>query len=208
MNERPLLVACDVAYDSLGATGAAVWFRPWRAPAPLGELLRRYPPAAPYRSGRLFERELPVLLPLLEGVPRPWGALIVDGYVWLDHSGSPGLGGHLFAALGGHTPVVGVAKRYRPGAPAAAVWRGRSRRPLWVSAAGVDAGWAADRVGEMHGPFRVPTLLRRVDVLARQGVARCSRLRGGCGGEEQAAVGGSVGGRETAKDDGEVGGKL
>jgi len=162
-------VACDAAYGGAQAVAAAVWCAGWTAPQPLGWACRPFVPPAPYSSGRLYERELPGLLAVLEGVPRPWAAVVVDGYVWLDAASRPGLGGHLFAALGGQTPVVGVAKRVRPGAPAIPVWRGRSRRPLWVSTAGVGAAWAAVQVQAMHGSFRTPTLLRLADALARRG---------------------------------------
>ena len=45
--------------------------------------------------------------------------------------------------------------------------RGRrgSRKPLYVSAAGCGLQDAADRVLRMHGPHRIPTLVRRADQL-------------------------------------------
>jgi deoxyribonuclease V len=63
-----------------------------------------------------------------------------------------------------------VAKSHSAGVQVARpVVRGTSRRPLWVTAAGIGPDTAADRVRGMHGPFRVPTLLKRVDHLCRQG---------------------------------------
>jgi deoxyribonuclease V len=47
------------------------------------------------------------------------------------------------------------------------VQRGHSRRPLYVSAAGIDAETAARYIQDMHGTYRLPTLLRRVDQLCR-----------------------------------------
>jgi len=47
------------------------------------------------------------------------------------------------------------------------VLRGDSRRPLYVTAAGLDPAAAALHVRSMHGPFRIPTLLKRVDQLCR-----------------------------------------
>jgi deoxyribonuclease V len=40
-------------------------------------------------------------------------------------------------------------------------------RPLHVTALGLDAADAAARVAAMHGPYRLPTLLKRADQLAR-----------------------------------------
>jgi deoxyribonuclease V len=47
------------------------------------------------------------------------------------------------------------------------VVRGASARPLHVSAIGIDPREAAARVRAMHGPYRIPTLIRRADALAR-----------------------------------------
>ena len=49
------------------------------------------------------------------------------------------------------------------------VLRGRSARPLYITAAGMPVKEAADLVIHMAGPFRRPDALRRVDVLARTG---------------------------------------
>lgn len=167
------MMAClDVAYSLAGTVAACVTFEAWSDGTPTNELVWYGPPAAPYRRGRLFERELPPLVAVLEALQPPPSLVIVDAYVWLDEGKTPGLGGHLFRALGGATVVMGVAKRPFAGAPAIPVRRGRSRRPLWVSAAGVEPGWAAERIAAMHGSFRLPTLVQRADWLAREGLVR------------------------------------
>jgi deoxyribonuclease V len=90
---------------------------------------------------------------------------VVDGYVWLG-GGKPGLGAHLHAAIAG--VVVGVAKtRYSPATDAIAICRGKSRSPLFVSAVRLPVEEAANYVMQMDGPYRVPTLLKQVDALAR-----------------------------------------
>jgi deoxyribonuclease V len=65
--------------------------------------------------------------------------------------------------------VIGVAKSLFPGAPATPLLRGDSQRPLYVSATGVDLASAADNIRRMHGPHRLPTLLKQVDGLCRAG---------------------------------------
>lgn len=96
--------------------------------------------------------------------PRP-DIVVIDGYVWLG-DGKPGLGAHLHAAIGGI--VVGVAKtRFVSATDALEVCRGGSQSPLFVSAIGMKVEDAAKRVAQMHGPYRVPTLLKQVDTLAR-----------------------------------------
>jgi deoxyribonuclease V len=45
--------------------------------------------------------------------------------------------------------------------------RGISRQPLFVTTIGTDVAAAAAAVLGMHGAHRIPTLLKRVDRLAR-----------------------------------------
>jgi deoxyribonuclease V len=158
--------AVDVAYADAGARVAAVLFGGWDAEAPTVEKVRDLggEAALPYEPGAFYKRELPCLLAVLEELPRPIECVVIDGYVWLGPE-RPGLGARLHEAV--KLPVVGVAKTEFRGAPAVQVVRGESKRPLFVTAVGVDVAAAAEAVGRMHGVYRVPTLLRRVDQLAR-----------------------------------------
>ncbi|GAB4087242.1 endonuclease V [Myceligenerans cantabricum] len=126
---------------------------------------------AEYRPGNFYERELPPLRSLLSGSgARPLDLLVVDGYVTLDPDGRPGLGAHVHTE--GLAPVViGVAKtRFRAATHAIDVVRGTtSKRPLFVTAAGMALDHAADLVGQMAGSARYPDALRKVDRLARSG---------------------------------------
>lgn len=57
-----------------------------------------------------------------------------------------------------------MAKTRYPGATLALeLQRGISRAPLYITAAGMDVTEAAQHIAEMHGPYRIPTLLKRVD---------------------------------------------
>jgi deoxyribonuclease V len=98
--------------------------------------------------------------------------ILIDGYVMLGDR--PGLGQHLFEFLSGKIPVIGVAKSKFGGSSALEVFRGVSKRPLYVTSAGVDPHEASERIRLMYGAHRVPVLLKRVDLLAR-GIIRCSR---------------------------------
>jgi len=162
-----MLACLDATYTGEQASAACLLFEDWGDSDPVLELVHSYPAPEPYRSGLLYRRELPSLLVVLRAAPSTPALLIVDGYVWLDSDLRPGLGGHLYAALARETPVVGVAKRSFRGAPAIPVLRGRSSRPLFVSAAGAEPEWAATKISQMHGRFRIPTLLKRVDRLSR-----------------------------------------
>jgi deoxyribonuclease V len=103
----------------------------------------------------------------LKSLPVTPDIIIVDGYVWLDDDGRPGLGAKLYQALDRKTTIVGIAKTRFSSAPGVEVLRGKSTRPLYVTAAGLSEQMAADYLCEMHGKYRIPTILKRADQLAR-----------------------------------------
>lgn len=123
------------------------------------------PVLARYQPGEFWRRELPPLRVVFQGVAG-LALIVIDGYVDLDPDGRPGLGARVHAEFG--VPVIGVAKTYFRGAVhAAAVCRGRSARPLYVTAAGMTAADAAAMVARMAGPHRIPDALRLADRLSR-----------------------------------------
>jgi deoxyribonuclease V len=159
--------AVDVQYsDDGGARAALVVAEDATFSAVIEERTVLVERVAEYRPGKFYERELPPLRQVLSGVA-PLDLLIVDGYVDLDPAGSPGLGAHVADA--GLAPVVlGVAKtRFQAATHAAEVLRGKSARPLYVTASGMALDAAADLVRAMTGDARFPDALRRVDRLAR-----------------------------------------
>ena len=164
--EEVLIVAVDVDYRDSLAVAAGVWFRGWLASEAETEAVAAFREVAPYQSGELYRRELPCLLRVLEGGPAA-DVVVVDGYVWLG-PGRAGLGAHLHAALGGRTAVVGVAKKpFLEDTTAVEVYRGSSGSPLYVTAEGIGLAEAARCVAWMDGPYRIPSLLKRADRLAR-----------------------------------------
>jgi deoxyribonuclease V len=164
------MFACvDVDYRAAGAVAACVLFRRWADADGSAELVEPIAEAQPYEPGQFYRRELPCLLSVLGKTNEPLKTIVVDGYVWLRDENSPGLGAHLYEALGRAVPVIGVAKtRFQSAGAAREVLRGDSQKPLYVSAAGIDPDKAARHIREMHGRFRVPTLLKRVDQLCRR----------------------------------------
>jgi deoxyribonuclease V len=169
---KNILAAVDVAYNDLAANAACILFERWEAMCPYDAYSRWSASPRPYISGRFHQRELPCLLGVLELLPEPPAVVVVDGFVWLGADGKPGLGAHLYEALGNRTAVIGVAKnRYRDSLLAKPVLRGQSSRPLWVTAAGMDVEEAARFLRLMHGGSRIPTLLQIVDARARRGSA-------------------------------------
>lgn len=96
--------------------------------------------------------------------------IVIDGYVTLGDK--PGLGMRLWDTIGQATPIIGVAKTRFEGAVASEVFRGQSELPLHVTVAGIALSEATASVSTMAGDFRIPTLLKRVDRLARDELGR------------------------------------
>lgn len=166
------MIAClDVDYRDPGAVAAGLWFSHWSDRAGAAEVVLPIARVEPYQPGQFYRRELPCLLAVLRAGP-PVEIVLVDGYVWLGGEEHPGLGAHLYRALDQNTAVIGVAKTsYREAGPGSCqeIRRGGSQAPLYITAAGIDLAAAADHVLRMHGPHRIPTLLKRVDQLCRRG---------------------------------------
>jgi deoxyribonuclease V len=161
------ILLTDVAYTDPTALAAGLIIDHWAAAQPTSRHTATIPQVAPYTPGSFFERELPCLLALLDGLDAPPTCIVVDGHAWLA-TGRPGLGAHLHVALDARIPVVGVAKnRFAANDLAEEVFRGDSTRPLYVTACGLPHAEAAAFVRQMHGPYRVPTILQMVDALSR-----------------------------------------
>lgn len=168
---NPQIACTDVFYmdDHDEANAACVMFAAWDSKKETCSFTERVHGIAPYEPGNFYKRELPCLLALFKKAPAPLSAVIVDGLVWLDAEGKPGLGAHLFEALGRTTPVIGVAKTsFMGGEFTAQILRGNSSRPLYVNAAGIDNTTAAGWVHQMFGPHRLPKFLKDVDSLCRK----------------------------------------
>jgi deoxyribonuclease V len=162
-----MIAAFDVHYLEDGrASAAAVLFSDYGDAEPAAAYTQFLPGAADYISGEFYRRELPCILALLKQINKAPDEMVVDGYVMLGNR--PGLGQHLFESFDGRIPVIGVAKSKFEGSSGAMVFRAESIRPLYVTSAGVEQEKASERIRTMHGVHRVPTLLRRVHLLARE----------------------------------------
>lgn len=163
-----MIVAVDVHYSKNDAVAVGVLFQNWADAEVLKEVVVSISPIAEYQPGEFYRRELPCVMALLDQLKVEPGYLIVDGHVYLDDSHKPGLGKHLYDALQGKVPVIGVAKRrFRDTPSDSAIFRGKSNRALYVTAAGLDRTAAKGFILQMHGRYRLPTMLRRADQLSR-----------------------------------------
>lgn len=164
-----MIAFTDVHYADTSALAACVVASDWADVKPFTSVTARVSPIAEYEPGAFYKRELPCLLTVLERAPK-FTHVVIDGYVWLDNAHTPGLGAHLYEALGRSTPVIGVAKTaFRGSEMALRLARPGTEKPLFVTSIGLEAQVALQHLQRLHGPYRIPTMLKRVDQLSRGG---------------------------------------
>lgn len=164
-----MILAIDVDYRDNSASVGGVAFEHWDDAKESGAYKSHLSDIDSYVPGQFYRRELPCILKLLEEHDLHPSYIIVDGFVYLDGGSEPGLGKYLYDALKGHVAVIGVAKTPFKGIlDECKVYRGMSKKPLYVTAAGMSLGKAKEHVKSMHGKFRLPYLLKKVDQLCSE----------------------------------------
>ncbi|MBI1226336.1 MAG: endonuclease V [Bacteroidetes bacterium] len=165
-----MIYAFDTFYEGLNAKTVCIGFEEWTSTDYNFLQQESLEIQSEYISGEFYKRELPCILSLLGKMTlSPSDMLIIDGYVYLDDYGKLGLGGHLNHSLDGKIPVIGVAKtnfatifeRKKE------ILRGKSQKPIYVTSIGIDLSLAAELVGQMAGIFRMPDLLKKLDLLTK-----------------------------------------
>lgn len=166
------MFACvDVHYKPDRAQVACLTFDAWQNAAPKSKYAIVIKNVEEYVPGQFYKRELPCILKILDKVRETIKVLVIDGYVWLDAKRTPGLGAHLYNALHGQVKIIGVAKSaFKDASLAKKVFRGGSRKPLFVTSVGISPAFAASNIQKMRGTHRIPTLLKLVDQLSRSGI--------------------------------------
>ena len=163
-----MLACIDVHYYNNHAVAACVSFNNWTDSNPSSQISTTIKDIAPYIPGQFYLRELPCILEVLKLVTKDPEAILIDGHVWLDDNKSPGLGAHLYYNLNQKIPIIGIAKNpFKQSKIANEVIRGNSKKPLYVTTAGIDQKIAVANITKMHGKYRIPTLLKIVDQLSR-----------------------------------------
>jgi len=160
----------DSYYTDTEANTACVGISHWDSTTHAVVLSRKTVVSSDYISGQFYKRELPGILQIIsELVLQPGDIIVIDGYVYLDDQLSNGLGGYLYEELGRSVPVLGVAKnKYRTLDRAyREVHRGKSSKPLFITAAGIDLDDAVAHLQQMAGAYRLPDMLKLADMLSK-----------------------------------------
>ena len=154
----------DVDYRDTYAITAGILFKDIKSEETLKETVVKVEEVQPYQSGQFYKRELPCLTKLIDSLEELPSVFIVDSYVLLDSHGTPGLGAYLYEHYNKVVPVIGVAKNnFKDNQVASEVLRGESKTPLYVTSLGINQKEAAKLIKSMHGNYRFPTLLKKVD---------------------------------------------
>jgi len=160
-------LAVAVHFEGAQATVAAAAFDAWDAAEPMKTYVSPIDHLDKAVRGELDLREVACVMQLLREHNLAPELIVIDGFVHLDDE-TPGVGQHLYQALGGAVPIVGVSKKRLPGLSAQfEVLREDEAPPLVVTCAGLDIGAAKVRLRSMHGRKRVPTLMKLVARLAK-----------------------------------------
>jgi len=162
-------LAVDVDYRENTAHIAGVAFAAWEDAEPSATYSSELSDIEAYEPGSFYKRELPCILKLLDEHVLMPECIVIDGFVYLDGCDEPGLGKHLYNALGGKVTIIGVAKRPFKSTPKSCeVYRGQSAKPLYVTSEGIPFDIAKAHVSSMYGDFRIPDILKKADQLCRQ----------------------------------------
>jgi deoxyribonuclease V len=166
-----MILAFDTYYFENKAKTVCLEFADWDDKIPSNIFFEMKDDVSDYESGAFYKRELPCILSLLNKIkPDDNMIIVVDGFVFLDDEYKPGLGAHLYNALEQRIPVIGVAKTNFAQIHnlKREVYRGESRKPLYVTSVGIKPDEASIFVKSMYGQYRIPNLLQQLDSLTKE----------------------------------------
>lgn len=166
-----MILAIDVYYEEDKYKAVGICFKDWKDINPSKVYIKEVPlekDIQEYIPGQFYKRELQPVLSIVQLYQKEEKEypeiIVVDGFVTLKNNEgeeSKGLGEKLKESLNNpNIKVVGVAKnKYgRCDEISGLVYRGKSRRPLYVQPPEY-----AQKIQEMKGEYRIPTLLKRLD---------------------------------------------
>ncbi|WP_026715321.1 endonuclease V [Flavobacterium daejeonense] len=165
-----MILAIDVYYKEKDAKVVAVLFNP-EDETPQSIVIDQISGIEDYVSGEFYKRELPCIESILQKVNlNDIEAVIIDGHIYVDDNGTFGLGGYTWESLDRKIPVIGVAKTsfFRNKKTVKEVYRGESKKPLYVSSIGIDLDFASNLIKNMKGEYRIPVILKELDRITKE----------------------------------------
>ena len=166
-----MILAFDTYYFQDKARTVCLQFETWEDKQSYKIYTETADKVEEYTSGEFYKRELPCILSLIDKIEiHKIEAIVVDGFVILDDEKKPGLGAFLYTRLEEKIPIIGVAKNnfLKIKKEKRKVYRGISKKPLYVTSIGINVDIAAEKIKSMDGEFRMPTLLKQLDRLTKE----------------------------------------
>lgn len=164
-----MILALDVHYREEETKAVGVIFH-WEDAVPQDVIIEYIDDVEGYIPGQFYKRELPCLMKIIEKVNIDnVEVIIVDGHIYVDNDGNYGLGGKLYEELGNQFPIIGVAKTpfHTNKQTVTEIKRGKSDNPLYVSAIGMELSTASQKILDMSGDFRIPSILKILDQITK-----------------------------------------
>ncbi len=165
-----MILAFDTYYYDNKAKTVCIKFVEWTDNAPIKIYTEITDQIEEYESGAFYKRELPCITNLLKKIDiEKISVIVVDSFVILDDNGKLGLGGYLYEYLGKQIQIIGVAKTNfaQNNINKREIYRGQSKKPLYITALGMDLDLASTKIKSMDGEFRIPTLLKQLDTMTK-----------------------------------------
>ncbi|WP_262494690.1 endonuclease V [Flavobacterium davisii] len=167
--KRNMILAIDVYYINEIAKSVGVLFD-WKDIHPQEVIIDIKEGVAEYVPGEFYKRELPCIEALLKKIPlEKIKIIIIDGHIYVDDSLKYGLGGYVWELLEKKIPIIGVAKNafHSNTSTVVPLYRGESKKPLYVSAIGMEITEAVTHLQNMQGDFRIPSILKELDTITK-----------------------------------------
>jgi len=161
-----MILAVDVYYYKNKAKVVGVLFKDWKDSQPFDVKSIYVNEIAPYESGSFYKRELPCIISLLNNIDLTGiEFIVVDSFVYINDDKKLGLAGYLYEYFNGKIAVIGVAKNsfHLNEKNVKKVYRGKSKKPLYISSIGRNLSSAVLFISSMFGDYRFPTLLKTLD---------------------------------------------
>lgn len=156
----------DVGYQGNQAKVVGGFFENWFDDSLIRLSSKIVENVADYVPGEFYKRELPCILNYLSDVNLDEIELIIiDGFIYLDNDEKKGLGAYLYERLAEKIPLIGAAKSkfHNNEQYVEEIFRGESKKALYVSAIGIELPEASLLIENMFGKFRLPDLIKQVD---------------------------------------------
>lgn len=166
-----MILAFDTYYYDNKAKTVALLFKNWEDAHEQNVYSEILENVEEYTSGEFYKRELPCILSLINKINlSEIDFIIIDGFVYLNDDFKKGLGAYLYESLQRKIPIIGVAKTdfISLQKNKRLLFRGESKNPLYITAIGIDLDTATSKIHMMLGEYRIPTLLKRLDMLTKE----------------------------------------